>query len=294
MNRFFIIIIFFSFSSNCFSQNVNMKLIKEYEDTLKIIANDIMFGKTMSDRENANNGFIKILKEVLSYEKSFRYKFDSLSTISILEPEDQSFKLFNWILKSDNGAFKYFALIQYKNKKRGKYEIIELNDNSENIRNPNNLNLDSKNWYGCLYYKIIYIKKSGRKFYTFLGWDGNDGKSTKKIIDILIFGGKNKVRFGLPIFKLKDRKTQKRYILESDSKTTFSLNYNEKNKSIYFNNLIPIKKELKGMEEYYIPEGSFNSFEYVNGKWVFKDDIDAKGKGNTLKNKNPKLGLINR
>jgi len=212
-----------------------MKLIKEYEDTLKIIANDIMFGKTMSDRENANNGFIKILKEVLSYEKSFRYKFDSLSTISILEPEDQSFKLFNWILKSDNGAFKYFALIQYKNKKRGKYEIIELNDNSENIRNPNNLNLDSKNWYGCLYYKIIYIKKSGRKFYTFLGWDGNDGKSTKKIIDILIFGGKNKVRFGLPIFKLKDRKTQKRYILESDSKTTFSLNYNEKNKSIYFN-----------------------------------------------------------
>ena len=98
MNRFFIIIIFFSFSSNCFSQNVNMKLIKEYEDTLKIIANDIMFGKTMSDRENANNGFIKILKEVLSYEKSFRYKFDSLSTISILEPEDQSFKLFNWFL----------------------------------------------------------------------------------------------------------------------------------------------------------------------------------------------------
>lgn len=294
MNRFFIIIIFFSFSSNCFSQNVNMKLIKEYEDTLKIIANDIMFGKTMSDRENANNGFIKILKEVLSYEKSFRYKFDSLSTISILEPEDQSFKLFNWILKSDNGAFKYFALIQYKNKKRGKYEIIELNDNSENIRNPNNLNLDSKNWYGCLYYKIIYIKKSGRKFYTFLGWDGNDGKSTKKIIDILIFGGKNKVRFGLPIFKLKDRKTQKRYILESDSKTTFSLNYNEKNKSIYFNNLIPIKKELKGMEEYYIPEGSFNSFEYVNGKWVFKEDIDAKGKGNTLKNKKLKLGLINR
>ena len=43
-----------------------MKLIKEYEDTLKIIANVIMFGKTMSDRENANNGLIKILKEVLS------------------------------------------------------------------------------------------------------------------------------------------------------------------------------------------------------------------------------------
>lgn len=294
MNRFIIIFIFLSFSSNCFSQNVNFKLIKEYEDTLKIIANNIMFGENMSDRNNANNGFIKILKEVLSYEKSFKYSFDSLTTISILQPEDQSFKLFNWILKSDNGSFKYFALIQYKNKKRGKYEIIELIDNSENIRNPNDLNLDSKSWYGCLYYKIIYIKKSGRKFYTLLGWDGNDGKSTKKIIDVLIFGGKNKAKFGLPIFKLNDRKTQKRYILESDSKTTFSLNYNEKNKSIYFNNLIPIKKELKGMEEYYIPEGSFNSFEYLNGKWIFKEDIDAKGNGNSLKNKKPKLGLINR
>ena len=45
---------------------------------------------------------------------------------------------------------------------------------------------------------------------------------------------------------------------------------------------------------HFLPEGSFNSFEYVNGKWVFKEDIDAKGKGNTLKNKKPKLGLINR
>ena len=73
MNRFIIIFIFLSFSSNCFSQNVNFKLIKEYEDTLKIIANNIMFGENMSDRNNANNGFIKILKEVLSYEKSFKY-----------------------------------------------------------------------------------------------------------------------------------------------------------------------------------------------------------------------------
>ena len=293
MKRLFLLLFIFIYSQDTFSQNVSNKLIKEYEDTLKVIAEQIMFAKKESDRVKANNGFIPILKEVLLFEKSFKYPFDSLKTLSILSPDDKSFRIFNWILRKDNGTYDYFCFVHYNNKKKKKFEVIELTDNSNNIRNESYSDLDSKNWYGCLYYKIIYIKKSGRKYYTLLGWDGNDGRSIKKIIEPMYFSGKNKVKFGLPIFKLKDKSKPKRIILECDARSSFSLNYEENNQRIIFDQLVPIKKELTGMEEYYIPEGTYNSFDYNKGKWILNEDIDARNKQNRTKStKPPKMGLI--
>ncbi len=293
MKRILFLVVSLTFSNLMLSQNVSFKLIKEYEDTLKIIADKIMFSKIEEDRIIANDGFMTILKDVLSYEKSYKYPFDSLETISILSPTDKNFRLFNWILRKDDGTFSYYAIIHYHNKKKKKYEIIELLDNSENLRNPISDDLDSKNWLGALYYEIIYIKKSGRKYYTLLGWDGNDGNSIKKIIEPMYFSGKNKIKFGLPIFKLNNKSKQKRIILECDSRSSFSLKYDKDKERIIFDQLVPIKKELKGMHEYYIPEGTYNAFEYKNGKWHLKEDIDARNKQKDRKNKkSPKMGLI--
>ena len=80
MKRFFLITFCILIFGNGHAQNVSNKLIKEYEDTLKVIAEQIMFAKKESDRVKANDGFIPILKEVLSFEKSFKYPFDSLQT----------------------------------------------------------------------------------------------------------------------------------------------------------------------------------------------------------------------
>jgi hypothetical protein len=109
----------------------------------------------------------------------------------------------------------------------------------------------------------------------------------------MYFSGKNKVKFGLPIFKLKDKSKKRRIILECDSKSSFSLKYNEDDNRIIFDQLVPIKKELVGMHEYYIPEGTYNSFNYLNGKWVLEEDIDARNKQMRIKSKKPpKMGLI--
>ena len=113
MKKLFLLLFIFFYSQYTFSQNVSNKLIQEYEDTLKIIAEQIMFAKKENDRINANNGFIPILKEVLSFDKSYKYPFDSLQTLSILSPEDNSFRIFNWILRKDNGTYDYFCIIHH-------------------------------------------------------------------------------------------------------------------------------------------------------------------------------------
>ena len=155
------LILFTLISLNSFAQKGNNKLIAEYEDTLKVMAHTIMNAETEDEKRLANTAFISNLTEVLQYEKSFKFPFDSLVTIAKIKSPDNTFRIFNWLLKKDNGTYEYFALVHYHNKKRKRYEIIMLIDNSANIRNPEQSELDATNWYGCLYYDISYIKKSG-------------------------------------------------------------------------------------------------------------------------------------
>ena len=117
-------------SINSFAQKGNNKLIAEYEDTLKVIAHNIMNAETESERRLSNDAFITNLTEVLNYEKSFKFPFDSLVTIARISPSDQAFRIFNWLLKKDNGSYEYYAIVHYHNKQRNRYEIISLIDNS--------------------------------------------------------------------------------------------------------------------------------------------------------------------
>lgn len=279
---------------NTFAQKGNNTLFAEYEDTLKVMAHSIMNATTEDEKQIANKAFIKNLTEVLQYEKSFKYPFDSLVTIARLYSPDNTFRVFNWLLKKDNGTYQYYGFVHYHNKKRKRYELIPLIDNSANIRNPKHEELDAKNWYGGIYYQIAYIKKSGRKYYTLLAWDGHDKYSTKKIIDVMYFSGKNKIKFGLPIFKKSKKESQRRVILEYDAKTSVSVKYHEKDQRIVFNHLVPPKKDLEGLEEYYVPEGTFNAYNYKNGKWWLEQDVDVRNQQKIKKVKKPSRGLIPR
>ena len=150
-----ILIIIISFTCQSLSsQNISKRVIQEYEDTLSHIAYIVMNGENETIREAANLGLISEMKEVLQYKESYLYPFDSLITISILSPEDKSFKIFNWILRKDNGEYKYYAIIIIPNEDPLNY-IYELKDMSHNIQNPENIILNKENWYGCVYYDII-------------------------------------------------------------------------------------------------------------------------------------------
>ena len=79
----------------------NNRLIAEYEDTLKVMAHKIMNAETEAEKYLANQAFISNLSEVLQYEKSFKFPFDSLPTIARILSPDNTFRIFNWLLKKD-------------------------------------------------------------------------------------------------------------------------------------------------------------------------------------------------
>lgn len=285
MNKILIILLLF-FSQNVFSQELSQKVLQEYEDTLSTLAYTMKYGDNENIRLAANKGFISELLEVLKYKSSYSYPFDSLKSISILQPDDNSFRLFNWIIRTDDGEIKYQAYIVLPSIKKKKNVIIKLQDNSEYQLDFEYQIFNQDNWYGALYYKIISPKKKNNKYYTILAWDGNSKNSIKKIIDIMEIKGQE-VYFGKSIF-VKNKQKSNRVEVEYNSKTSVSVNYDESTKRIIFDHLVPLKENIDGFKSLYVPDGSYDCYQYKNGKWIFKENIDARIKNTTSKKNNTK------
>jgi len=268
--------------------------IKETEDSLKITAHEILYGKFDSEKYEANEKFFRLLNESLQNENSFNYAFDSLKTISIIKSKDNYFRIFTWNLRKADGSYDYFGLIQINPKKTKGEEIYRLTNNTQKNSNSTQDILTNENWYGALYYKMILTKSKDNIYYTLLGWDGNNGRTTRKIIDVIVFDNSGQPEFGVPIFQSKND-LKSRFIMEYGSNVSASLKYEKqyiskgKNKKwmIVFDRVSPMAKGLEGQYQFYIPEtDTYDAFVFEKDLWQFYDNVDArnpKEKNNKLK-----------
>ena len=297
MKNFFLVVIIIINSSFVYPQK--KADFKDIEDSLITLGKIILEGDNDFIKYNANEKFLILLEKALITENSFNYPFDSVITIAKLEAEDKKFRIFNWLLKKSDGTFEYFGFIQAWNKKLKKYILYPLKDNSDNIKNPETQLLEPVNWYGVLYYKIIFNKYGGKKYYTLLGWDGNNKLSQKKIIDVITFNTKDRPVFGSSIFKY-NKKLFKRIIFEYSGTVSMSLKYEKqfmlhgkkKKKLIVFNRMGPLESDMVNNQEYYFPEiNIFDAFLFKNGKWIHIKDVDARNApiGKTRKKQQKKI-----
>ncbi len=242
----------------------NLMRLHHYEDSLKILGDTIVNGSQQVIRQEACYGFIKVLVKALKIDGSFDYPFDSLTAIGILYPEDRSFRIFNWNLLYVNGTYRYYGAIQKNSRKTEVYPLYDYSDYFKT--NPEDTVTSNERWYGVLYYKIV---KQG-KYYMLFGWDGYNLRSNKKVIDVLTFNKKGNPVFGAPIFNfgtLKEPKLHSRFIIEYKKTAQVSVNYDAGLKMIVYDHLIPLDPKAEGMYFLYVPDGSYEGFEFKKKKW---------------------------
>lgn len=246
---------------------------KAYEDTINSYSKEL-YDKTTSDNEKDSIAKLihNTLHRALLHPSSGNYNFDSLRTISKVSSDDKTFRIFTWHIPLTDAPIKYFGILQIQNKE--KKQLISLTDNTSKIKGIENTVLDPNNWYGALYYRIITTQHKKKKYYTLLGWKGNDRLTTKKVIDN-IYLEKEKVKFGQAIFKYP-KKTAKRVVFEYSTEVTMSVNYNPEEKVIIMDHLSPTTSSLKGQHQYYAPDMSYDGFYWKKGIWEFMEDIDAR------------------
>ncbi|MEO6819527.1 MAG: hypothetical protein ABI266_00300 [Ginsengibacter sp.] len=264
-------------SGNMLAQTISpadTKQLKEKEDSLKTLGMTIVQGRSSEERMDADSQFTRTFVRALQIKNSFYYPFDSLVTISKLSPEDNTFKIFTWQLMISDNMVRNHGAIQMRTKD-GSLKIFPLIDKSSIIQKPQDTITGNSAWIGALYYKLIEKKSFGKSYYTLLGFDENDIKSTKKIIEILTF------KDGIPVFgggffsfpgnaSLRDGVA--RYIMEFKKDASPRLIYDPEMDMIVFEHLISETGEQE--KKYtYIPDGDYEALKWRDGKWVYIEKL---------------------
>lgn len=246
-------------------------LLSEQEADISLKLDSLRNSRNDEEKMLLHESLRSSMQTALSDPTAFSYPFTLLRTMGIIDSPDGMIRIVTWNVEMSDQKQIYGGFILKKDEKKPDHKLIELVDNSYMLEYKTEESLEASNWYGALYYKIIPVEKSNKTYYTLLGWDGNTEISNIKLIDVLYFTG-NVAKLGYPLFKTGD-KTKKRIYMEHSEQTVMSLKWDESVNRIMFDHLSPETSVLEGFYQYYVPDMSYDAFEFQGNKWVLIEDV---------------------
>ncbi|MEO5889075.1 MAG: hypothetical protein ABIQ31_02425 [Ferruginibacter sp.] len=272
MKKLLLFFIFCTGTLVIFAQRIKkeeLSILQKKEDSLKKYSLKLIQGITAEDRFNADSLFTKMFVRGLVTKNSFYYPFDSLQTISRLYSPDSSFRIFTWQMVINENIIRQHGAIQMRTSD-GALKLFPLIDKSDVTINMADTFANNKGWMGAVYYRIIQTKNGRQDFYTLLGFDENNIRSNRKIIETLNFSNDEPI-FGGRLFSFEEDSIVKpsvsRYIMEYKKDGGARLTYDEDLAIVIFEHLESESNE-PNKKWTLVPDGDYEGFKWKNGKWI--------------------------
>lgn len=252
-----------------FSQN---KTDIQKIDSLNDFSYKIINETDLAKRLKADSFFTKILVRSLKTPNSFAKNYDSLHYISILTSPDKRFRIFTWQLMVNENLTRQHGAIQM-NTNNGELKLFPLIDKSDVTFNMLDTIANNLGWMGAVYYKLIQNQFNNNLYYTLIGFDANNIRTEKKVIDVLHFEN-DKPIFGGDFFAkdtgnvLLKNAPIARYVLEYKKFASPRLNFDSSLNLIVMEHLISESNE-PNKKYTLVPDGDYEGFKWQNGKWVY-------------------------
>jgi hypothetical protein len=272
MTRTGFILLFFLFPFSLFSQETAYLELVKSEARLQGMF-DELYADTLEDANPLLDSIRTGLSEALSLEGSMDFPWSRLDKIGIITSEDKKIRVFTWHFMDDPDNYRYFGFIQVRQRK-GKSKVYELKDNGKPQRGVMKLDQKKSDWYGKLYYQVLTNKYKRKTYYTLLGMDFNNSRSTIKSVEVMSVQ-RNEPHFVRSLF-VKGQDVVDRLVLEYEKEVAISVRFDPRTKMITFDHLVPFDPVYENNYEFYGPDGSFDGLEFSQGKWIFHKDIDAR------------------
>jgi hypothetical protein len=232
-----------------------------------------LYTDTLSDPDTLLNQIQRMMPGALELKGAMDFPWTKLNRIGVVNSEDGKLRVFTWQVADDPNHYRYFGYIQVALKKR-RIRVYPLVDNHRAQRNLKRLEQSVEDWYGKLYYRIVTRKFKRKTCYTLLGMDFNNSRSIIKTIEAVVIQ-RNKPQFQKELF-FDGIDNVDRLVFEYSSQVSMTVNYDPNLDMITFDHLVPFHPIYKGTYEFYGPDGSFDGIEFVSGRWVYREDLDAR------------------
>jgi len=223
-------------------------------------------------KDSLNMQILTVFSQALAIPVSFDFNWDKLNMIGKLLSDDRALKVFTWYLETGPGEFSYYGFIQLQDSK--KENVFPLEDHYKGNAHKEVLKQTTEDWHGKLYYQLLTNTYKRDTYYTLLGMDFNTPLSRIKTIEVLGLQ-RGKPQFETGLF-FDGKKYKDRVVFEYSAQVSMSLHFNPSMQEIVFDHLIPFQPIYFGDFRFYGPDGSFDAFQFTDGRWIFSEDVDAR------------------
>ena len=219
-------------------------------------------------RMEANGNFVKLLSRTLKQEQGFQFNLDTLKNVSCISDPENTFRIITWMYLGYEGGYRHFGCIQFRENNR----IIPFTDRTEFLSLPEDTLLTPQKWFGATYYQLV---PSGKKKYLLIGFNKTEPFMNQKVLEVLDLTNPQQPVFGSPIFTTDSAQKVFKYrkVYAYSVMASMILRYEEKEKKILLDHLVPVEERFKGMYFNYIPDGSLDAFRMKKGKWIFSENV---------------------
>ena len=189
----------------------------------------------LEDRQKYFEDAKKLTIECLQQPNSFHLDLSHMNWVSVLYPQDSSFRIFSAQLNHMFVQYEYWGILQ-----KNDGTIIELHDDPNVYGDGFDYDsYDASAWYGALYYNIYQFESAKGRKYLLFGFRGLGPFKSRKFIDVLDFshGQAN------------------------------SLNFDFTKNQIFFNHLITVNSGHPKAGLVNVPDGTFEVMKLENGIW---------------------------
>lgn len=254
-------------------ESTDLLNIVKAESQLRPLFNALYDLDNPMDKERVYQMIDSIFQSALEKPGSFDYAWGKLDNIGKLKSDDGRIKVFSWLYMKSRDEYKYSCYMQV-DKGKGKSDVYKLVPSESMKLKSENLEQQITNWHPKVYYQIITHNYKRKTFYTLLGADFNNSRSSIKTVEVVA------IQRGKPVFRgaqfLVGGTVKNRLVFEYSSEVAMSLRYNSQLNRIVFDHLSPLHPIYTGSREFYGPDGSYDALKFVEGIWLYDEDVDAR------------------
>ena len=254
-------------------ENENYLEIVQAERQLKTMFDELYQVEVTGTNMDLFHAIDSLFYEALQLPGSFDHRWGSLDMIGKLVSDDGQVKVFSWVYMASRDQYHYTAFIQVQDK-RGESDLFRLNPGDAENMMSEDYPQSVDNWHGKVYYSILTNEFKRKTFYTLLGADFRDTKTSAKTIEVLA------IQRGKPVFRddqfLAGGTVRDRIVLEYSAELTISVQFDKRLGMIVFDRVVPLHPLYHGHYQFYGPDGSYNGYKFTEGIWMLEEDVDAR------------------
>ena len=218
-------------------------------------------------RMRAATEFLRLFKDYLNTPESSANTFKDLPWLTVVTPQDSTFRIITWQVEEDLQTFRYYGYIQFLS--RIDHPPLEFRDTRS--LTSEYASFDQGTWYGAIYYGIQPFKTQDKTdAYLLLGFNAHTPTINQRVAEVLILQSSG-ATFGSPVFNPTDStEVKSRIILEYTDVASATMRFDREKELLIYDHVIPITTpEGPAL----VPDGSYHGYRYTNGMWHFIDSV---------------------